>query len=161
MMLYRLKLKVQSPWLTPWQSDTLAGLLCWTMARTKGSEQLQKEILEPSQQGHPPFVLSDAFPEGLLPVPTLLQAQAWPHDQQKRVRRAQWLAITDFQAFQQGTLPLPDQLLLKDQIYQPARNLRNQLSRVSNTTSEGGQLFSVEETYLSPDWLRPTPEASR
>lgn len=161
MNLYRLKLNVHSPWLTPWQSDTLAGLLCWTMARTQGTDILKQEILDPAISGSPPFVVSDAFPVGLFPVPALLRAQPWSHEEQKQVRRARWLPTEDFMAFQQGTLPQPSQLLIADKVYQPVRNLRNQLSRMSNTTSEGGRLFTTEETYLSPDWIKPGKEPNR
>src|SRR5260370_34908602 len=60
--LYRFRLVPESPWRTPWQSDTLAGLLCWMCARTDGDTVLRQQIIEPALPGRPPFVLSDAFP---------------------------------------------------------------------------------------------------
>ena len=51
MNLYRFRLIPESPWRTPWQSDTLAGLLCWMCARTEGDTVLRRQIIEPALAG--------------------------------------------------------------------------------------------------------------
>jgi len=163
MRLYRLRLRIHSPWLTPWQSDTLAGLLCWALARTEGADVLQREILGPAAAGQPPFVLSDAFPHGLLPVPALLRAATWPADARKTVKRARWLPVEDFQCFQKGALPPLECLRSNADVLQPVLNLRNKLDRISGTTGGAGEggLFSVRETYLARAWLKPDGQPER
>jgi CRISPR-associated protein Csm4 len=163
MNLYRLRLNIHSSWLTPWQADTMSGLLCWTLARTEGADVLRREILDPAARGSPPFVLSDAFPAGLLPVPAVLRAMPWPEEQRKRVKRARWLLAEDFYKLQKGVLPPAERLLPDDEVHQKLLNLRNKLDRTSGTTGAAGEggLFSVEETFLARDWLRPQERPNR
>lgn len=147
MELYRLKLRPSSPWRTPWQADTLAGMLCWACARKDGGEVLSKEILEPAMRGAPPFVLSDAFPGDLLPVPEFVRLQAWPQDQLKAVRKARWLGQKAFCKAQAGEAVLFSDLALNDPL-KPHAQTRNQIDRLTDTTGAGGQLFTLAEHWL-------------
>jgi CRISPR-associated protein Csm4 len=63
---YRLTIRLKSPIGTPWQADTIIGHLAW-MERFKEGESGVKAFLSPFLKGEPPFVLSDGFPEDLLP----------------------------------------------------------------------------------------------
>lgn len=148
MELYRLKLRPLSPWRTPWQADTLAGMLCWACARTEGSDILWQQILEPALRGAPPFVLSDAFPGELLPLPEFVRLQDhWPSDQLKAVRKARWLQQEAFRRAQAGqSLSLVD--LPADEPLKPHAHTRNMLDRLTNTTAAGGQLFTLPEYWL-------------
>ncbi|MFN3467310.1 MAG: type III-A CRISPR-associated RAMP protein Csm4, partial [Candidatus Brocadiales bacterium] len=65
---YRLRLKLVSSFITPWQADTIFGSLCWTFVRHYGAQKL-KEFLTLYREGQPPFILSSGFPGNLLPVP--------------------------------------------------------------------------------------------
>ncbi len=147
MNLYRFRLIPESPWRTPWQADTLAGLLCWMCARNEGDAVLRQQILEPALAGRPPFVLSDAFPGDWLPVPKVVGLAEWPAEQRKRVKRAKWLPAEAFARLQRGELPAASDLLLASGIYEYTQ-LRNTIGRSSNITTAGGDLFATEECVL-------------
>lgn len=71
-------LRPLAPWCTPWHADSLFGALCWELARAAGEEALGR-VLQRFRQGPPPFVLSDAFPAGLLPCPLSVIAHGPAH----------------------------------------------------------------------------------
>ncbi len=150
MGLYRFKIFPESPWLTPWQSDTLAGMLCWSCARTRGGEFLRRELLEPALAGEPRFVLSDAFPDDYLPFPVALRLQNWPADQRKFVKRTRWISTEAFRQLQHGAPLALNDLITTNGTHRYSQ-LRNTLARQTNTTSEGGSLFSREEWVLEPE----------
>ena len=54
---------------SPWHSDTLFGCLCWALVHLEGEDALVK-MLSACREGHPPFVVSDGFPAGFLPLPS-------------------------------------------------------------------------------------------
>lgn len=147
MKLYRLKLRPLSAWRTPWQSDTLAGLLCWACARAQGGEALHQMILEPALQGEPVFVLSDAFPSDLLPMPEVVRLLDWPGDSRKLVKQARWLRPESFRRVQNGEPLTIDDLVLDDPFLRHAQT-HNTLDRFTDTTGEAGSLFQREETWL-------------
>ncbi len=150
MHLYRFTLIPESAWRTPWQSDTLAGMLCGAVARLEGGEVLRREIIDTALAGRPPFVVSDAFPGDWLPIPAFTRLLDWPSDLRKTVKRARWLSRESFERVQQG-----QPVTLKDFIHESGihetSHLHNTISRASNTTSDGGSLYSREETYLAKD----------
>ncbi|HYT94746.1 MAG TPA: hypothetical protein VEL76_38875 [Gemmataceae bacterium] len=154
MKLYRFRLIPESPWRTPWQSDTLAGLLCWMCARTEGDTVLRRQILEPALAGQPPFVLSDAFPGDWLPVPAVVRLSQWPAEQRKTVKRAKWLSQQSFARLQRGELPAGTDLIQASGIHEYTQ-LRNTIGRSCNTTAEGGGLFPTQESVLDRplEWL--------
>jgi CRISPR-associated protein Csm4 len=147
MDLYRFRLIPESPWLTPWQSDTLAGLLCWMCVRTEGDAVLRQQLIEPAMAGRPPFVLSDAFPGDRLPLPAAVRTLEVPAELRKPLKWAQWLLTDAFRQLQAGIVPGTGQML-RDAGIVEYRQLRNTISRSSNTTSNGGGLFSTEESVL-------------
>jgi CRISPR-associated protein Csm4 len=148
MKLYHLRLRPVSSWMTPWQSDTLSGALCWAMARTLGEETLRREILEPALRNRPPFVLSDAFPGDLLPVPAALRLREWPVEHRKAMKRARWLLPETFRAARSGQT-FDSAEIPTDSPFLSGERLRNTLSRTSDTTGEEGSLFSCEEFVLN------------
>lgn len=147
MKLYRLKLRPSSPWRTPWQADTLAGMLCWACARLRGGEALQEEILEPALNREPPFVLSDAFPGELLPVPEFVRLGDWPENQRKIVRKARWLTLDIFHQVQTGQTVQFANFVANDPVLTHTQT-RNQIDRLTDTTGEGGRLFTLPEHWL-------------
>lgn len=150
MNLYRFRLIPESPWRTPWQSDTLAGLLCWMCARTEGETVLRQQIIEPALANRPPFVVSDAFPCDWLPVPAAVRLLHSPVEQRKAVKRAKWLSQKSFQRLQRGEL-LTMSELIQDSGIREYTQLRNTIGRLSNTTMESGGLFPTQESVLDKD----------
>ena len=150
MKLYRFRIIPESAWRTPWQSDTLSGMLCGTIAGLEGNDALRKKVIEPALAGRPPFVVSDAFPGDWLPVPASLRLLDCPPEQRKDVKRCRWLARESFEAMQRGQ-PLSIQDLIRESGFHEFTHLHNTIGRASNTTSDGGDLFSREETLLAED----------
>lgn len=150
MQLYRLRVVPESPWLTPWQSDTLAGLLCWACARSLGARVLRERIIEPALNGDPPFVLSDAFPEDWLPVPASLPLLNWPAQERKAVKRARWIGRACFRQVQRGRRPQVSDLVL-DPLVREYLQLRNAIRRGTGNTTANGGLYSTYERTLGLD----------
>lgn len=158
--LFRLRLRPRSPWRTPWQADTLSGMLCWMCARMEGGQTLRAEILEPMLAGEPPFVLSDAFPGNLLPVPLVVRLLPWPPEARKAVKRARWLSAAAFRRAIVGEALTLDDLVMESPLVEHGHT-RNTLGRLNDTTGDGGSLFTHPEHRLAPghptlagaDWL--------
>jgi CRISPR-associated protein Csm4 len=157
MKLYHIQLRPCSAWITPWQADTLTGMLCWTMARMDGEAALREEFLEPALDGKPPFILSDGFPAERLPAPLTLRLREWSADQRKTVKRARWLARKTFQNVQRGQPIDVEDLLLPDAVHISDR-FRNTISRVTNTTGEHSLFSCVENTlHFEPEGTTKAP----
>lgn len=148
MQLYRIKLKPLSPWRTPWHADTLTGLLCRAYARLYGGEQLKEQILNPAASDAPPFVVSDAFPGDLLPMPEFVRLRKWPADQLKTIRNAHWLRIDSFHSLQIGQVITLDDLPTNNS-FQMEAHVHNTLDRLTDTTQGGGlSIFTLQEYWL-------------
>jgi CRISPR-associated protein Csm4 len=146
--LLQFKLRPLSAWRTAWQADTLTGLLCWTVARLGERDLLEDGITAPALRGKPPFVLSDAFPGDLLPVPIMAQLQSWPDEQRKVVKRARWLTKESFiRARNYGSFRIED--FLPDDAFVVQDRLRNTLDCATQGTPERGGLWPSSETWLA------------
>lgn len=149
MDLYRFRLVPESGWRTPWQSDTLSGMLCGAIARLEGSEVLRREVIDPALAGRPAFVISDAFPGDRLPIPAFVRLlPSWPPDQRKAVKRARWFDQEAFVRVQRGHLPESADLI-PDSGFHESVQLHNTISRTSNAAMDEGGLYPREETHLA------------
>lgn len=150
MKLLHFKLRPLSAWRTPWQADTLTGLLCWAAARLGERDLLEDGITVPALRGEPPFVLSDAFPGDLLPIPAVLRLRNWPEDQRKAIKRARWLSRDSFLAVRHGAPSLqPADLLPDGYVFFHHNRLRNTLDRSTQGTPGRGGLWPCWETRLA------------
>ncbi len=90
---YRLALRPLTPFGTPLAGDTLFGHLCWAATQRRGESGLA-DLLAGYTDGRPWAVLSDAFPAGTLPRPTLPVGVAGldidPRDR-KALKAIEWL----------------------------------------------------------------------
>ena len=141
MKLVRFRIEPTSPWRTPWQADTLTGMMASALARAHGSERLEFDLLEPWRRGEPPFFLSDACPGDLLPSPACLVLCSWPEEERKRVKRTVWLTREQFASLQHGRKPeLPGE---PPDPFRASVRMRNTLDRQSDRTGELGSLYEV------------------
>ncbi len=157
MTLHRLQLRPRSPWRTPWQADTLTGMLLVTCARTHGPEGLRHRLIDPMLAGSPPFVLSDACPGDLLPMPLWLRLHP-PSDpaqpsavDRKSLKNKRWLTPSAFEQAQQGKPPPLDSLVADDDLFLHHASQHNTLSRLTDTTglSDSGLApFARAQTML-------------
>jgi len=90
---YRLTLQPATAFGTPLAGDTLFGQLCWALRHRLGNDRLN-ELLMGYTQGQPFAVVSDAFPQGFLPLPNLPSA-FWQDSavDRKKLKKRRWLSI--------------------------------------------------------------------
>lgn len=83
---YTIKIKPLAPFLTPMQSDTIFGHICWAMVylRIFNGDKSLAAFLDRFTQSEPPLVISNAFPDGYLPFP-ILPVSA--RDKQKSIKK--------------------------------------------------------------------------
>ncbi len=162
---YRITLSLQSAFATPLKGDTLFGQLCWGIRNRLGEERLNL-CLEGYTNNQPFAVVSDAFPEGYLPLPKLPSCfyQIPEGEDRKAVKKRAWLPETELQK------PLNDWLYhavnaktivcgsdahiatkhisnLSEKHPQP----HNTINRQTNTTGEDGFApYSVEQEWFIP-----------
>jgi len=152
MKTYRLKIKPQSSFLTPWYADTIFGNLCWNMAWREGDDAI-KEFLEEYKNGSPVFVLSDGMPGDLLPSPahlSLVEQRGEGFDafkKAKELKKLSWLSQNVFESVRKGNLEIEPSDGIKT--FKTFRTLHNSINRITGTTGEDGSLFELEEHTLS------------
>src|SRR3989304_7611507 len=67
MKTFEIILRPKSSLLTPLQSDTIFGSICWAIKYSEGEQELV-DFLE-KYQTSPPLILSNGFPTGFFPKP--------------------------------------------------------------------------------------------
>ena len=96
MKTYRLTISAATALGTPLLGETLFGSLCWAIVRLFGDERL-KELLRGYGEGKPFAVVSDAFPEGYVPLP-VLPSIFWASragDDRKYLKKKVWLPVKE------------------------------------------------------------------
>lgn len=102
--------------------------------------------------GEPPFVLSDAFPGDLMPIPLALRLQDLPAGMDPAVlQRAKWLHLPDFHALCRGRAPAIESFVGDPQLQTASRH--NTLSRESVGVLEDGGSFS-RSGFTLPDEMK-------
>jgi CRISPR-associated protein Csm4 len=140
MTLHRLSIHPRSPWRTPWHADTLTGALLSVCAATLGPDILRNRLIKPMLAGAPPFVLSDAFPGDLLPMPVHLRLAEWPDTlDRKHLKRARFLPFATFDAARSGLVPPLEQLRQPQDAYLESVRQHNTLGRLTDTTGSGDE----------------------
>ncbi len=156
MQTFQITLQLQSAFGTPLKGDTLFGQLCWAI-RNRFSEARLEDCLTGYTDGQPFVVLSDAFPEGYLPLPKLPSCyyDALPNQDRKAIKKRSWLPIEAVEK------PVSQWLALA----QTARDISGQASGLSefhpqphntihrhtNTTGEDGFApYSMDQEWFWP-----------
>lgn len=153
MRTYRLQFTLRSPSGSLWQADTLFGHLCWLLVWRHGEARLKdwlQRYYNPNQT--PPLILSDGFPGDRLPRPLGLppMVPAADHADQiretinrKRLKDLDWISPKQFERIRRGELfdlaaetPGPS-------VPEPDVTFCNQISRLTGTTGDEGQLYPV------------------
>ncbi|MBI4766071.1 MAG: hypothetical protein HY787_15980 [Deltaproteobacteria bacterium] len=157
MRTYLINLAVPSGFITPWHADTIFGHLCWAAERHDGFKNFRGAdgLIDLFCTGVPPFIISDGFPAGLLPKPITLihHYQATTQEELdrrryallKQIKKREYLTLSQFQSFQRGEA----QDLSDDQEgFLSDTSLHNQISRITNTTGEQGNLFELTKQAI-------------
>jgi CRISPR-associated protein Csm4 len=146
-------LRPLTPFGTPLAGDTLFGQLCWALALRMGPDRLAA-LLEGYTEGRPYAVVSDAFPAGCLPKPTLPDFAAGLDEvaasDRKAMRSRRWLPAD------QAHLPLEQWLKAArhEDAGSAAMLTQNTINRMTGTTGRG--MFAprqVEQIVFAPGTL--------
>ena len=148
MKLYRFTLTPQSAMGTPLVGDTLFGQLCWAVRNRFGEARLTA-LLEGYTEQRPFMVVSDAFPQGFLPLPTLPSKfwQTKTETDRKSLKKAQWLKIDDAE---KSAVKFWQECALQANVKfekESQDQFHNTIDRQTNTTGEGQ--FSPYSTELT------------
>jgi len=149
MKLIRVELQILSPPATPWHSDTLFGHICWQVAQ-RGGDGAIREFLNPFINGEPPFVLSDGFPGGFLPMPLLGEidySSLSGYAETKNRKNAQYISIQDFLKLRTEPKTIP---IDTNRSWEKKTIIRNQVDRNKGTAIKE-ELFSTDVIVSSID----------
>ncbi len=151
MQTYRLTLQPLTAFGTPLAGDTLFGQLCWTLRLQLGNDALTA-LLTGYTQGRPFAVVSDALPNGHIPLPSL-PSSAWQAEagsDRKVLKKKRWLPLSK----------LREQLAKWQQLAQADNALgttveqaqpHNTINRQTGTTGTG--MFAPYT--MAQSWIKP------
>lgn len=168
MKTYRITLNLRSAFATPLKGDTLFGQLCWAIRNRLGENNLSG-LLNGYTNSQPFAVVSDAFPQGYVPLPKLPSSsydKIEGEEDRKAVKKRCWLpetaiaepvnhwlnhavdAKTVAHRTQEKSIHKSDtslRLALSEKHPQP----HNTINRQTNTTGEGGFApYSIEQEWF-------------
>lgn len=170
-------LKPLSAFATPLKGDTLFGQLCWAIRNRLGETHLNQS-LESYTENQPFAVVSDAFPQGYLPLPKLPSCfyELPKGEDRKAVKKLAWIPETELQKpltewLRHAVNPSviassisnksatnvgapPSLRLNTTSLSEKHPQAHNTINRQTNTTGEGGFApYSVEQEWFIPGLL--------
>ena len=150
MQAFKLTLRPETAFGTPLVGDTLFGHICWGIAEQFG-EAVLNTCLQAYTKQQPFLVVSDAFPAGYLPLPTLPSAywQEGSETDRKKLKKRQWLPLEALQhssaQWQQQAKSSSD---IAPQLVSEHSQPHNSLNRQTHTTGAGGQFAPYESEQI-------------
>jgi CRISPR-associated protein Csm4 len=120
----------------------------------KGGEEELKEFLKPFLGGQPPFVLSDGYPEGMLPPPVSFQLQEREPKEGKIAKSMKWVDLDIFNRLRSGEKLNPEEM--EQQVRNPGLESFSTTHVAINRetgTALPGQLFDQEEAMVEAGGL--------
>jgi len=154
MEISRIRLKLKGSYITPWQADTIFGHICWVVLKKEGPDSFA-DFIEPFVKGNPPFVISNAFPGDLIPVPLNLFSRDELRKVEevglsyKQVKKVSWIKLSDLVGVLDKGWTSIDELNLKRKPIVYHRRYGNAINRRTGTTGIEGALFEIEEAFLN------------
>ncbi len=163
MATYKIKFKVLSSVITPFQSDTIWGHIAWACYYIWGDKRC-KDFINSHKDGSPTLV-SNAYPDGFVPVPyiSLFSKEQVEREIFKKVKKKNLMKIENFEKVKDALNPEKLFEILKREIDEERKKeekklkitevaiLRNKIDRLSFTTSGMGELFATDETFYAGD----------
>jgi len=172
---YTIRLILKSPIITPFQSDTLFGHICWAINYLKWDDKREVEdFLALYDQKKPPLLISNGFPKDYLPKPItrpILQEELesiFGKENRKEnsykiktIKRAELIRKDDLLQIIKGQIS-PEILFRKlaknfekEEKKRKKRGKKevvyhNTINRVTNRVTTG--LYEQEETFYAPDF---------
>jgi len=118
----------------------------WQLLERAGESALRR-LIDAFGEGEPPFVLSDAFPEGWLPCPLSIRLQPLA-DSNIKPKLPVWVTENQFRTLTTTPAPLLPQPSWPSPVAS-SRTLHASIDRQLGTTGGEGNLFEVESWHLS------------
>ena len=177
MQAYRLTIRPQTAFGTPLVGDTWFGHICWGIAEQYGHDTLAACLCDYTA-GRPFLIISDAFPAGYLPLPTLPSRywQAGDEQDRKKLKKRQWLPqdaldrpLHEWQQHAKTSADIaakiveerqkknPQQKKMKgeknEKLVESHSQPHNSINRATGTTGEGGGFapYDSEQTWYATD----------
>jgi len=153
MALYRIRIKLCSPIVTPLKGDTIWGHIVWGIANHEGNEAVDK-FLKKEQSDPPAMVVSSAFPAGMvclpLPLPPEEKETSSERKRKKKIKYA--YAGHFFDNMESAEKDEKDKDKKKeDEKKQSVLNsepvMHNTIDRYTNTVLEEKSPFLIEEQW--------------
>ena len=160
MQSYQLTLKPLSAFATPLYGDTLFGQLCWAIRNRYGEDRLI-ELLQGYTEQRPFAIVSNAFPEGYLPLPKLpgYFYNEVPGQDRKAVKKLTWLPLEALdselpswlqQAKSDSQLAEAYQEKGYSHLVETHTQAHNSINRLTGTTGEGFAPYNMSQQWFHP-----------
>lgn len=156
---YQVIINLQSAFATPLKGDTLLGQLCWAIRNRYGESRLTN-CLEGYTNNQPFAVVSDAFPEGHLPLPKLpsLFYESLADVDRKAIKKRCWLPVADLEMpvyewlhHAKSPADLAANTHRFSSLSEKHPHSHNTINRQTNTTSDNGFApYSVAQEWFIP-----------
>ena len=156
--IYRMRIKLHSSYITPWQSDTIMGHLFWAIKYRYGEDRLE-EILKDAEK-NPVFIVSDAFEEGRYPkfntpinYEMLEVSDTESYTKMKKIKKLKNVNLDEFNGFIEGKTLIEffrtklekDNIKTNETVEQ--NTIHNQINRMTGTTVDNG-LYTLNEKFI-------------
>ncbi len=156
MQTYRLSLQPLTAFGTPLVGDTLFGQLCWTLRHLYGESRLNT-LLTGYTSGEPFMVVSDAFPRGHIPLPSL-PSRYWYADKdsdRKVLKKKRWLALDNMHQPLAQWQQLAEAEAVKSSFAVTTQmQMHNTINRQTGTTGTGQFApFNNQQRWYAADTL--------
>ncbi len=154
---YQLIIQPQTAFGTPLVGDTLFGQICWGIVEQFGTEKLEG-CLQSYTDGKPFLVVSDAFPKGFLPLPTL-PSTYWEQQgetDRKQLKKRQWLPENALSANSKTwQIHAKTSSDIAADLSRSHTQPHNSLNRQTHTTGAGGSFapYESEQIWYVPNHL--------
>ncbi len=161
MQTYQLLIKPLTAFATPLHGDTLFGQLCWAIRNRNGEERLIA-LLQGYTEQQPFAIVSNAFPEGYIPL-AKLPAHYYheiPNADRKIVKKLNWLPLkavtTDLadwlqQAKSDNTIAQSYQQEKYLHLVETHTQPHNSINRLTGTTGEGFAPYNMTQNWFHPE----------
>ena len=138
MTTWRLQLRPLSPWATPWRADSLFGAICWRWLELfpESFESMLKEFREGQT---PPFVLSDAWPSDLMPMPSHVLPIA-----SKKPKPPMYISAETFRSISRGQSMTATPV---ESVIMSSTRIQTSIDRELGSAADG-QLFETDTQHL-------------
>jgi len=143
---WRIRIRPLSPWASPWRSDTIFGSLCWRWLELY-PEDFEAVIDEFRAGGQPPFVVSDAWPWGLLPAPAHVPVQTGSAGNRKKLKPPLYLPEAAFRRIAAGQDRIANGVV--SDVVRSLTRTQTAIDRDSGSAADG-QLFETSCQHLAP-----------